>query len=436
MQDVFNILRSIEKNSSRNAKKEILFQNRDNEQLKLLLLYTFNARWIYGIGTKSIRKYKEIVAPQTQKVSNISQHVLFGVATEQMYCGHTSIFALLYELRKHPYGSSDDVKSVNSFLSQQTEEGYYWYTRVILKDLKIGCTAKTINEIYNDLIPVFNVMLAHSYKDHCDKIKGKFQIQQKLDGYRFVTFYHPDGSLQFFTRNGVELFDFPEIEFSFTQVHPQCVTMIYDGELIANDKFNDTQKLVLRKEPKTGLVYNVFDVTTIDEFQRGESFDKLFTRYDLLTGLIEQNRLNKCIVVVPELYRGDDIEQITHWFDQSKILGWEGIMVKLDAPYVRKRTDTMLKVKQMDTIDLVVLRVNEGTGKNAGRLGSVTVDFNGVEVDVGSGFNDQGREIFWKHPNSIIDMTIEIQYFEITTNEKGLPSLRFPVYKGIRLDLS
>ena len=128
------------------------------------------------------------------------------------------------------------------------------------------------------------------------------------------------------------------------------------------------------------------------------------------------------------------MEQVPKWFNYAKEQGWEGIMLKLNGPYVRKRTTDMLKVKEFDTMDLRVIRVNPGTGKHEGRLGSVTVDFEGNEVDVGSGFDDSTREQFWNDPNLIIDKVIEVQYFEVTQNKDGKPSLRFPIYKCIRFD--
>lgn len=424
MEDVFSILEALEQTSSRNAKKAILQKNKDNELLKKVFLYAYNPRWIYGIGEKSIKKKKvKTTSQQTDLLAYLEKSPTFK-----------TIFDLLDELKKHPFGSDSDVQAVNDFLSKCNDLEFKWYSRIILKDLKIGATAKTINKVFPNLIPEFTVMLAYPYKENgkARPIDKLFMIQQKLDGYRFVVYHHPDGSVQFFTRNGVQLFDFPEIEAEFKKIKPQVVTTVFDGELIANDKFNDTQKLVMRKEPKTGLVYNVFDVITIDEFERGESVDDLFTRYNLLQHIIPSNLT--FIKVVPELYRGDDISQISKWFQYAKSMSWEGIMVKINAPYVRKRTANMLKVKEFDTLDLKVLKVNEGTGKYVGRLGSVTVDFEGQEVDIGSGFTDYDRELFWRNPNLILDKYIEVQYFEITTNQNGTRSLRFPVFKRIRED--
>lgn len=430
MQEVFKILRQIESNSSRNAKKEILRQHRNNELLKKYFLYAYDERRVFGIGSKSIKKQSKVTAPAPN--TGIYQKPLFSGATTGRVSGYTNVFDLLDELVKHPFGSNEDVSAVNNFLAKQDAEAFDWYCRLILKDLKIGCTASTINEVWNNYIPTFNVMLAHPYNKHADKIQGQFQLQRKIDGFRLITYYHPDGKVQFFTRNGLELFNFPDLENDFKFIPRYPTTMVFDGECIANDTFNDTQKLIMRQGSKTNVVYNVFDITTIDEWEREESVDKLFTRYDLLKAIVPEYL--DFIKVVDELYRGDDLEEITKWFNYAKSQGWEGIMVKMNAPYVRKRTTNMLKVKEFDTLDLRVLRVNEGTGKHEGRLGSVTVDFEGQDVDVGSGFNDYDRERFWRNPNLIIDRVIEVQYFEKTTNESGRPSLRFPVFKRIRED--
>ena len=235
---------------------------------------------------------------------------------------------------------------------------------------------------------------------------------------------------RFFTRNGLELFEFPEIEREFHAFIVPPYPVVYDGELICKDTFNDTQKLIMKQGPKTNLVYHIFDKLSLDEFNSGQSKLSLFDRFDsfFVPGDLPH------IVKEEELYRGDDISQVTKWFNYAKEQGWEGIMLKLDAPYVRKRTTNMLKIKEFDTLDLKVLRVKEGTGKFTGTLGSVTVDFEGNEVDVGSGFDDSLRAEIWKDPNIILDKVIEVQYFEITQNKDGKPSLRFPIFKGIRYD--
>lgn len=443
MRDVFKVLEQISKNSSRNTKKDILLANIDNEDLKKFLLYTYNERWIFGIGKKSIKSYATLQKLKEQKTApqqGIQQRSLFGTpnvcktSTIKAY----NIFDICEELKQHPYGSNKDAQLVNDFLGNCTEEEYFWYSKLLLKDLKIGCSAKTINEIYVDLIPVYEVMLAFPIENHANKLvkKGAFQLQRKYNGFRFITYHHDNGSLQFFTRNGVELFNFPDIEEQFKNVKTYPGGMVYDGEVCTpSDKVNDAISIAMSEGPKTGLTYNIWDCLTYDEFEREKSFDKLFHRYDLLVSIMGLGA-GPNILVVQELYRGTDLDEIDKWYDYAKARKWEGIMVKFDAEYVRKRTDDMLKVKGYETEDLVVIRLNEGEsgGKNEGKMGSATVLYNGVEVNVGGGWSDYERDYYWKNPNELIDKTLEVRFFEQTSNKEGTHSLQHPRKISIRYD--
>lgn len=441
MQHVFKILRQIESNSSRNTKKAILLENKTNENLRNFLLYAYSPRWIYGIGPKSIKKQpkvKKATAPQ-----GITQRTLFpipSVCTKSTISAY-SIFDICEELKKHPYGSNKDVQLVNDFLSECDEEAYFWYSKLLLHDLKMGCSAKTINEVYTDLIDIFEVELAYPIEDHANKLskKGPFQIQRKHNGFRFITYHYEDGTLKFFTRNGVELFDFPDIESQFKYVPTFPGGMVYDGELTdVSDKVNSIISRAMKDGSKYDCNYNIWDCLTIDEFERGKSFDKRFHRYDLLATILPAIEITPNLLLVEELYRGDDLDEIDIYYDYAKSLKWEGIMVKFDTEYVRDRTDNMLKVKGYKTEDLRVLRVEEGKEgtQNEGRLGAVVVDYNGVDVNVGGGFSKYQRALFWDNPNLIIDKVIEVRFFEPTSNKKGTHSLQHPRFKGIREDKS
>ena len=72
----------------------------------------------------------------------------------------------------------------------------------------------------------------------------------------------------------------------------------------------------------------------------------------------------------------------------------------------------------------------EGTGKYKGTLGALICDYNGVTVDVGSGFSDKIRKNFWAHRKDLLNITVEIQGQEKT--EDG--SIRFPVFIQLRSD--
>ena len=115
----------------------------------------------------------------------------------------------------------------------------------------------------------------------------------------------------------------------------------------------------------------------------------------------------------------------------------EGVMVNLsDAPYECKRTSNILKVKKFQDADLKVLDIIEGTGKNVGKLGAITVQFEvGGKLytcDCGSGFSDDERSLYYNNKELLLDKIVTIGYFEISQNSKTKEySLRFPTWKGI-----
>ena len=129
------------------------------------------------------------------------------------------------------------------------------------------------------------------------------------------------------------------------------------------------------------------------------------------------------------------IPKILDLFHQFISQGWEGAMIKdLDAPYQWKRTKALLKMKLMDTVDLPVMEMYEGTGKYINMMGGVYCDYKGNKLGVGSGFTDEQRQKFWSDPNQIVGKTIEVAYQAETTNKHGQKSLSFPIFKQVRND--
>jgi hypothetical protein len=51
-----------------------------------------------------------------------------------------------------------------------------------------------------------------------------------------------------------------------------------------------------------------------------------------------------------------------------------------------------------------------------------------------SGFTDAERELYWSDHNLLVGKTIMVMIQEETTNQQNTVSLRFPTFKGIRLD--
>ena len=80
--------------------------------------------------------------------------------------------------------------------------------------------------------------------------------------------------------------------------------------------------------------------------------------------------------------------------------------------------------------------VEEGTGKNQGRLGAFIVegmdDGKLIRTNVGSGLTDAMREVFWESQDTLIGNIVEVRADAVTQNQDGSYSLRFPRFKGFR----
>jgi len=83
-----------------------------------------------------------------------------------------------------------------------------------------------------------------------------------------------------------------------------------------------------------------------------------------------------------------------------------------------------------------VVAVEEGTGRNEGRLGALvchgTDDGKDIRVNVGSGFSDSQRDIFWTSRDELPGQLVEVRADAVTQNQDGSFSLRFPRFLRFR----
>ena len=112
-------------------------------------------------------------------------------------------------------------------------------------------------------------------------------------------------------------------------------------------------------------------------------------------------------------------------------------MIKdLDAGYECKRSHAWLKMKPFIEVTLEVTAIEEGTGRNVGRLGALVCegidDGKAIKVNVGSGFSDRDRDDFWSAGDNLIGQLVEVRADAVTQNQDGTYSLRFPRFKTFR----
>jgi len=199
-------------------------------------------------------------------------------------------------------------------------------------------------------------------------------VDCKLDGIR-VQVHKYDGEVRVFTRTLDDITDrLPEVVEAVSTI--PAATLVLDGEAIALEAsgrprpFQETaartaSKLdvaTLREQvPLTSYFFDVLHVDGTDllDLPAHQRFDALADA--LPTGL-----------VVPRLVTGDPAEAAA-FFDEMVALGHEGVVVKsLEAGYeAGRRGSSWVKVKPRHTLDLVVLAVEWGSGRRAGKLSNI-----------------------------------------------------------------
>lgn len=326
-----------------------------------------------------------------------------------------------------------------------------WYRRILIKDLRCGTSEKTINKVvekkYADyVIPLFGCQLAHDSTNHESKVTGKKLIEVKLDGVRVITIIHPDGRVDMFSRNGKELANFPHVKEQFAAVALKggiSQPTVFDGEIMSSS-FQDLMKQVHRKDNVEAgdAVLNLFDIIPLTAFESGECDFNQQHRSQLLTVWYDMwNDLIPNITVVGQELVDLDTEAGQNKYKEINAAaiagGYEGIMLKDPlAGYECKRSVAWLKLKPFIEVSLEVQGVEEGTGRNEGRLGALVCagDDGGkyIQVNCGSGFTDDNRIDYWTNRNSLFGAVVEVRADAITQNQDGTYSLRFPRFLRFR----
>lgn len=329
-----------------------------------------------------------------------------------------------------------------------TTKWYDFFEPIVNRTLRLGIGESLIAK--SSVSP----MLAKKFEGDIKFAKDGYFVTEKLDGNRCIASW--DGEKWNFTsRNGKPmhvLFDMSEMNRNY----------IYDGEVLSpnqtkrsidlanyikgsseynntnDDEFNTTSGLINRHNTNKKLVYNIFDIvdTNSSYYDRRLELDKY----------VEQD-VPSDIRIVPILayYKNANDLKDDIWRLLNKVTdtGAEGLMINLaDSTYLNKRTDQLLKLKKVYTMDMKVTDWSYGTGKYEGMLGNLyceaVFDGKNVSCSVGTGISDEQRSEWASYPDEIIGKIIEVSYFSLSQESvnRGTNkySLRFPRLKQVRTD--
>lgn len=191
MEEVIRIIKELQANSGKRL-QEILEENKNNQMLKDVLYFVYNPFIVTGLSSKKIKKNVSIEAVKGIKVFGkcIGENELLSHEDVLNIIFTSKSFDIIYVfdyLIDHNTGRDEDIAWVQAYIKAQPEEYREIYEQIFTKELKLGITAKTINKVWKDFIPEFNVMLAEKYWDRIDKLEEErpdIIVTQKLDRHK------------------------------------------------------------------------------------------------------------------------------------------------------------------------------------------------------------------------------------------------------------
>jgi hypothetical protein len=410
---ILSILDELEATASTNAKVAILEREKNNEVLKHVFQATYNPMITYGI--KQIPTYKSF---------NTNQPLQFGLSC-------------LASLVSRVFTGNAAIDFLSDTLANLSKDDAIVIERIIDRDLRCGTSDTLASRVWPGLVPTFDVMLAH--KD-ISGIKFPAYAQIKSDGARCHMSLQA-GKAVAFSRNGKPI----ELHGTFDKRITSWIEegMTLDGELLAmkdgkildrktgNGIVNKAVKGTISKEEAEMLVYATWDV--VDFTSTIPYKERLAYLRKNSKGLYAKT--NSKIFLLDAIIVNSK-EEAEEFFDQCVAAGEEGAMIKnINSLWVPKRSKDLGKMKAEEVADLVIVGLQEGTGKNVGKLGAFICKTHDdkLEVNVGTGFSDEDRKTYWDR--NIIGSVVEVMYNQLITDKKtGMHSLFLPRFLSVRVD--
>lgn len=300
----------------------------------------------------------------------------------------------------------------------------------------------------------YEPMLAQKFEDREKEIQAIFNdelrvlSQPKLDGIRCIIRME-DGEVVARTRKGRTIDTIPHVIEELSVFFDCNKDAVLDGELYNHDlkhDFNKIVSLVRKKTPemtkgdseksfarkqakyeealaesKNLIQYWVYDCPRLsDEYDESMIFSsRNFMLQGEFADVVDGNSVK--LVETNECYSFLSLDQAYSSFMEK---GYEGQMIRIDAPYESKRSKSLLKRKEFQDAEYKVIDIEEGNGNRNGTAKHLVCYCDKTDQTFNSnvkGNFDYLAEIL-DNKDDYIGKLATIKFFELTPD--GVP--RFP----------
>lgn len=301
------------------------------------------------------------------------------------------------------------MKEAKAEWDKRTERGYFGN----IKDV--------------DKVTIFKPMLANKWEDRKDKIKYPVYSQPKLDGIRCIV--RSDGM---WTRTGKPIISAPHIFEALKPLFEKNPDLIFDGELYtdkyAND-FNAIVSLVKKTKPTAQDLKDSAKVIEYHIYDLPSNSGTFMERMDELWRIKEVDPSNDGCCKTVETNLVEHIDDVEILYENYVAAGYEGQMLRVDAPYENKRSNSLLKHKSFIDEEYEIVGVEEGGGNLTGMVGALVFESKqGGKFTASVNGGWEYLKELWKERKSLIGKEATIKYFNITPDGKP----RFPKVIAVR----
>ncbi len=272
-----------------------------------------------------------------------------------------------------------------------------------------------------DTIDYPEPMSAHTYKGD---FVGPAYTQAKYDGVRAKA--TKDG---LFSRYGKPFRACPHIIDLLQPVFADNPDIVLDGELYNHDLKDDFDELIscIKQQKPTQADFdksrNVVQYHMYDIMDTTRIFSSRITDAEDIV-----RRVNNPAIQLAETHLVTTKEELDKLYELFLEQGYEGQMIRKDARYEHRRTNSLLKRKEFIDDEFEIVDVTEGKGNRSGMAGKVWIKLHKPTTEgvTTCEANPKGGNAFYKRllaeKDSVIGKMATIRFQNYTP--KG--SLRFP----------
>lgn len=409
------IIKALQETQGSNAKRAILEDNKENEDLRDYLKAVYDPSLNYFITEKT---YPEVVGYSDGHDFTVNH-----------------IGEFIYQLsdrNKTGNAAKDWLKSVLRYFNNEQQ---YLIKLMLLKDIKAGISVSTINKVWPKLIFEQAYQRCSLPKDvklnEWPWEKGIYS-QVKMDGM-----YAAVSGTQVITRNGsVFPYDLlPEqFKIEMSKYIPEDTEL--NGELIVKRGGGE----ILSRKEGNGLLNSLLQGTSLPE-----NYSLHYVAWDWQD---DETVYSKRLSILDDLLGDGDFfsvvecrkvysyEEAVQHFQAMLSQGQEGTVLKHpDGLWKDGTSKHQVKFKIEADVDLICTGIIEGTGKYEGMLGALQLQSacGRLKVDCGTGFTDKQRKELFECPP--VGKVVEIKANDLLTKEgSDILSLFLPVFKCVRID--